>query len=157
MKIIIGTILLGIATLTSASEETFILRVEQTELLSSKGEPVARVTRNEDGNVVRLRLTGMQLSAEDFEALGRITSLEYLTLFRTNVTNADLKILEKLKNLKWLNLTETEVSDAAVEKIKLLPDLRSLCLGGVAIKPESVADLKAHFPRLAVGYVQLKD
>jgi len=138
----------------------FISRVENTEWLDGKGNSIPRVKRNADGKVEKLALSGMQLSAEDFAAIGRLKTLRFLGLNRTNVTNADLCQLRELTHLEGLNLTCTEVSDAAIDEILKLESLRSLCLGNVAITREAVDRLKeyfrAHERRLSLGYSQRK-
>jgi hypothetical protein len=158
MIIAIGLTAIALIGWNNDVEADFISRVENTELLDSAGHSIPRVQRNADGNVDKLHLNGMQLSAEDFAAIGRLKTLRFLTLYRTNVTNADLRLLCELP-LEGLNLTSTEVSDAAIDEILKLESLRSLCLGNVAITRDAVDRLKedffrAHEKRLSLGYSQ---
>ena len=138
----------------------FVSRVENAALLNSDGKSIPRIVRDAHGDVEKLRLSGMRLSADDFAAIGRLKTLRFLDLYRTNVTNANLQHLRKLPRLEGLNLSSTEVSDPAVDEIMKLESLRSLCLGNVAITPEAVARLTEGFrtrgKRLSLGYSQRK-
>lgn len=138
----------------------FLMRVEQTEYRNSKREPISRIVRDSDGKVVRLRLSHMQLSAKDFDAMGHIESLRQVALDHTNVTDADLRTLRTLPHLESLVLNSTEITDEALDEIRRFPALRSLCLGSVAVTPEAVDRLKMHFRaqgrRLGLGYSQRK-
>ena len=146
------------AALINDLDADFISRVENTEWLDSAGKPIPRVVRDANGNVENLGLSGMQLSSADFAAIGRLRTLRFLSLYRTNVTNADLRQLREVPRLQGLNLTSTEVTDAAVDEIVQLDSLRSLCLGNVSITPMAVVRLKEHFRahdrRLSLGYSQ---
>jgi hypothetical protein len=138
----------------------FLLHVESTPLLDSTGKPLPRIGRDANGNVETLQLSGMQLSSDDFAAIGRIRTLRSLVLFRSNVTDENLRQLRGLPRLESLNLSSTDVSDAAIDEIVKFKALRSLCLGNVAVTPEAVARLKEHFHaherRLSLGYSQRK-
>jgi Leucine-rich repeat (LRR) protein len=156
MIIAIGLTAIALIGWNNDVDADFISRVENTDLLDSEGHSIPRVERNADENVERLELSGMQLSAEDFASIGRLKTLRFLDLYRTNVTNADLRQFRELTHLEGLNLTSTEVSDAAIDEILKLESLRSLCLGNVAISREAVDRLKEHFRaherRLSLGY-----
>lgn len=149
--------LIGCAEFEDA-DAAFLARVESSELLDSHGDPVARVVRDTEGNVIRLNLRDMQLTDDDFTAVSRIATLRSLVLYGTNLTDADLHQLSRLPNLIGLNLCSTEITDAAIDEIVRFPALRSLCLGNVAVTPEAVARLKTQFEAndrdLALGYIQ---
>src|SRR5262245_32402439 len=117
MIIVIGLTAIALVGWNNDVDADFISRVENTEWLDSKGNSFPRVKRNADGNVEKLGLGGMQLSAEDFAVIGRLKTLRFLDLNRTNVTNADLRQLRELTHLEGLNLTCTDVSDAAIDEI----------------------------------------
>ena len=164
------TAIFFLTALTNDIDAEFISRVEATAWLNDEGKPVrdpttgkplSRIERDADGKVKTLRLDEMQLSADEFAALGRMESLRVLVLFRTNVTDENLRQLRALPQLDGLNLSSTEITDAAVEEIIQFKSLRSLCLGNVKVTPEPVVRLKQHFRthekrRLSVGYYQRK-
>jgi hypothetical protein len=156
----IGLTAIALTTLLNDGDAGFISRVENTAWLDSEGKPIPRVVRDANGDVEKLRLSGMRLSADDFASIGRLRALRFLDLYRTNVTDADLRQLRQLPRLEGLNLTSTEVTDGAVDEIIQFESLRSLCLGNVAITPEAVARLKEHFRtrkrQLSLGYSQRK-
>lgn len=142
-----------LAAIPTDNTATFIARVENTELRIAGGT-AERLKKDANGDVIRLRLDGMQLSAEDFRAIGEIESLQSLSLRHTNVADADLRCLRRLKNLRGLVLSSTGLSDAAIDEVIRLDGLRSTCLGDVLITPAAVDRLKAAKPKLAIGYSQ---
>jgi hypothetical protein len=126
---------IAIAVSINGADADFIAHVENTQLLDGDGKPLPRVLRDAEGNVQRLRLSGMQLSEGEFAAIGRIKTLRFLDLYRTNVTDANLRQLRELSRVEGLNLTATEVTDAAVDELMKFESLRTLCLGNVAVTP----------------------
>ena len=146
---------LCIALLAASPQErgelaNFIAGVERTPLLAN-GNPRKRVGR-EAGEVVWLHLEGMTLAADDFRLIGSLPSLRRLSLLRTNTTDKDLVHLRGLSKLEAIVLSSTEVSDKAIDELTGLPALRTCCLGNVLITPAGIAQLKAHFPKLSLGY-----
>ena len=166
----IGLTAIFLTALINDIDADFISRVETTAWLDGDGKPVhdpttgkllSRIERDADGIVKTLRLNEMQLSADEFTAIGRIETLRVLDLYRTNVTDENLRQLRELPRLEGLNLSSTEITDAAVDEIIKFKSLRSLCLGNVKVAPESVVRLKEHFRthekwRLSLGYYQRK-
>jgi len=139
------------------ADADFLARVERTELLANQ-KPFPRIEKDPEGNVLRLRLDGMTLSADEFAALGRLKTLRGLTLNKTNVTTADLRRLQPLERLEGMQLNSTELGDDAMSELVKFPALRWVCLGNVAITPEAIARLKDDFQsadrRLSLGYSQ---
>lgn len=160
MILSIGLTAVVLTTVSSGIDAEFIARVEKTPWLDSGGKPMSRIVRDAQGNVEKLRLSEMTISAEEFAVIGRLKKLRNLDLYRTNVTNADLRQFRELPRLEGLNLSGTEVSDAVIDEIMQFESLRSLCLGNVAVSPEAIARLKEHFRvherRLSLGYYQRK-
>jgi hypothetical protein len=150
--------LVGLLAIGQADAD-LIARAERTELLAT-GKPVERVEKDPAGNIVRLRLDGMTLSADEFAALGRLATLSALTLNKTNVTASDLRRLQGLARLEGIALNSTELGDDAVSELVKFPALRWLCLGNVAITPAAIARLQVDFQsadrRLSLGYSRRK-
>lgn len=111
-----------------------------------------RIERDGDGNVIRLRLDGMQLKAADFDALRQFPQLVGVTFNHTNITDADIKKLAGLRKLKGLQLSYTDIGDEGVKNLTALTSLSSVCLGSIPASPESIKALKTARPKLAVGY-----
>jgi hypothetical protein len=151
--------MLSVLAVVADPEADLVARAERTQLLTSKG-PFPRVEKDAEGNITWLRLDAMTLSAEEFTALSRLTTLRYLTLNKTNVTAANLRGLSGLTRLEGLQLNSTELGDDAMAELVKLPALRSVCLGNVAISPEAIKRLKDDFQsadrRLSLGYSQRK-
>jgi hypothetical protein len=156
MNCLVSLLLVILAAEPASPEQAFLERVEQARWIINKKEQ-QRIERNDDGEVIRLHLNHMQLAPEDFAAMGKITTLQGISLVGTNVTDEDLKQLRGLTGLKSISLTNTEVTDEAITELKLHPEMRTMCLGNVKITPAGIADLKARFPKLLLGYTQRKE
>ena len=145
------SLLLLTANPPSARElANFIAGIEGTPYIVN-GKPIARVEK-EAGDVVWLRLDGMQLAPDDFRLLGALKALRRLSLARTNVTDKDLVYLRGLTRLEGIVLNQTEVTDRAIDELLQVKSLRSACLGQVRITPAAVGRLKEQFPKLSLGY-----
>src|SRR5271169_1391137 len=75
---------------SAAAMSTFLARVDATPWPASAAgnvptNPPPRIERDADGNVIRLRLDGMQLSKADLEALVLFDHLKELSLSDTNI------------------------------------------------------------------------
>ncbi len=160
MSHLIAAGLLLLAPSAAADEaETFLARVER-EVLLVRGKVASRIEKDAEGNVIRLRLDGMQLTSDDFVSLGRLKTLQRLDLRETNTTDEDLRHLLPLKNLNVLVLTSTEVTDDATLTLEQFEGLRTLCMGDVDISPAAIAAMRENFElfgrRLSLGYSQRK-
>lgn len=140
--------------------EALIDRADQQPLRQNGGDPIARVQRDEAGQVTRLRLEGLELSPREFAALARISSLRSLSLQQTNVADADLVHLRRLPRLTSLNLNQTRVTDRAIEHLAEMPALRSLCLMRVGMTRAAVDSLRAAVSErsrsIGIGFVPLR-
>jgi len=158
MCISVQLAMVGLLALGQADTD-LLARVERTEL-TANNKPVQRIEKDPEGNIVRLRLDEMTLSADEFAALGRLATLRSVTLNKTNVTAADLRRLQGLARLEGMQLNSTELGDDAVSELVKFPTLRTVCLGNVAISPAAIARLQDDFKsadrRLALGYSQRK-
>jgi hypothetical protein len=148
---------LGAAILCLTSNEAqpdLLKRVQAVQAIGGS----ERITKDDAGNIVRLRLDEMTLSAADFAAIGRMASLQSLSLNKTNVTDKDLRQFQNLEHLRWLALSSTEITDDAMAEIAQLPALKTLCLGSVKVSPAAIDRLKEAFEadgrKLSLGYSQ---
>jgi hypothetical protein len=153
MPLTITLAVFAFATIGNEVDGDLLTLIERTPLVVN-GQPAARVEKDEEGNIIRLRLDGMRLTQDDFRAVGKITSLRWLSLRGTNVAGDDLDHLQNLHRLENVVLTATGVTDEAVAGIAAITSLRSVCLGNVPMTPEAVHRLKKLRPRLAIGYYQ---
>ena len=131
-----------ILTGTSVCAADIVSRAETTDLRFSDGKVVPRVERDTLGNVVGLRLNGMELNHDEVAELGRLEYLRRLSLFRTKVFDRDVAQLKGCRNLEHLNLTGTEITDDAIDTIVNLRMLKTVCLGNVNVSPEALEKLK---------------
>lgn len=96
--------------------------------------------------VVRLDLSGMQLSEQDIMDVGTLTTLRQLNLSRTNIKDDQLPHLAGLGALEEFDLSHTEISDAGAGSLQELGNLRVLELGGSKVTPGRVRELYAKMP-----------
>jgi hypothetical protein len=136
---------------------TFLVRVEATAWTTPTKQAPARIGRDDDGNVVTLRLDGVKLRSGDIDHVCRLSHLERLSLNRTSITDHDLRKLTRLRHLRGLSLNQTVIGDSGIEALAEFPSLRTLCLFGTKATHESVRALKARRKGLQLGYVQSKD
>ena len=152
MTIALSLLLLAASPPAGGELANFIAGIERTPYLVN-GKPLPRVEKAA-GEIVWLRLDGMQLASDDFRLVGSLPALRRLSLSRTNVTDKDLAALRGLTKLEGIMLNLTDVTDRCVDELAHLTALRSACLGSVRITPAGVERLKEHFPRLSLGYSQ---
>jgi hypothetical protein len=76
--------------------------------------------------VVRVRLSGTEVTDRDLKVLQQYEELERLDLDSTPVTDAGLKELTGFKNLHWLDLYQTKVTAAGLRELKGLKHLQFL-------------------------------
>lgn len=66
------------------------------------------------------------------EVTKQLTSLKFLNLEQTDVTDAGLVHVRCLSNLQRLDLSGTRITDAGLEHLKPLRNLQELDLGGIS-------------------------
>ncbi len=134
----------------------------------------ARLSGNKEGRVVRLDLSGAEVSEEQLANAGQCERLETLvmqaatfdeaglvhlqglkrigqiSLKETGVTDAGLAHLSQLKSLREIDLEETKITDEGLEHLAGLKNLEKLYLVGTSTTPTGVAKLKASLPNLKV-------
>lgn len=85
-------------------------------------------------------LENTSLDDDGFEALGRLASLELVSV--DNASDAGLAQIAKLSRLRMLYVNGPTITDAGLERIAHLPDLRMLELGGPRITDAGLAHLQ---------------
>lgn len=118
----------------------------------------AKLTRDSNGKVTGVRITGessrdrLALTPEAIEALAKLKSLEFLSLWGTTVRDNDIKRLTGLANLRMIDLTFTDVTGESLRTLSSLKKLVSVRLEGCDVKNEHLAPL-AEMPQLAMLYL----
>ena len=119
--------------------EAFLARVEAPR--PPRTQRVPRHLRNEQGEIISLRLTGVSLEKADFALIGQLRSLETLDLSQSNVTDDDLPPLGRLVNLRELKLAETGISGSGLEHLGGLEHLERLELNDTKVTDDSLRHL----------------
>ena len=108
--------------------------------------------------IIRLRLSGCDISDQDLLWIGRLGELRTLFLDHTGVTDAGVKNLSALRHLKLLNLVETRVTVQVLPVLGEMPSLRKVYLFGVQLDRTKLLDFKSLHPILEIdtGNVMLE-
>jgi hypothetical protein len=112
-----------------------------------------------DRPLQELVLAGSQLNAEAWQHVTEQTSLEWLDLSFSNATSTDLKALGKIKTLERLSVEGTSIDSQLLDSVRVLPKLTELDLTGCAIDDAGLKKLAKH-PQLTtlwLGKTQVTD
>lgn len=101
--------------------------VERVELLGG------RCTRETDGRLVEVDLSGTEATDDDLVALHGSHHLVALDLGGTRVSNAGLRALPRLRSLRILDLSESRVTGNGLSALSRHPRLEFLVLSGTKI------------------------
>ncbi|MCG3127524.1 MAG: hypothetical protein CHACPFDD_02384 [Phycisphaerae bacterium] len=94
-------------------------------------------------SLVWLDLSGTGVSDDGLKRVARFTALRRLRLDHTGIGDAGLKNLRPLKQLAYLNLVGTDVTNDGMAELLELPALRQLYLWQTRVSAAGVAGLKA--------------
>ena len=118
----------------------------------------AKLTRDGNGNVTAVRITGesnrdrLAVTPEAIKTLSKFRNLESLSLWGTTVTNDDIRQLAGLSNLRMIDLAFTDVTGESLRTLSSLKKLVSVRLEGCDVKDEHLVPL-AEMPQLAMLYL----
>ncbi len=101
-----------------------------------------------DRPLQELVLAGSQLSRDAWSRVTEQTTLEWLDVSFSNATSSDLKAIGKLKSLERLSVEGTAVDGQLLDALRVLPKLAELDLTGCAIDDASIKKLIKH-PQLS--------
>jgi formylglycine-generating enzyme required for sulfatase activity/dsDNA-binding SOS-regulon protein len=119
----------------------------------------AEIGRNAQGEIVRVILSGTQITDAGLVHLAGLTSLESLRLKGTQVTDAGLVHLKGLTELRSLFLNGTQVTDAGLVHLKGLTSLEKLYLRYTQVTDTGLEHLKGltNLETLALSRTQVTD
>jgi len=118
------------------------------------GNPFRNLERNQQGGIVTVEATHIQLSDKDLAFLAKETDLEFLDLTGNNVTNAGLVHLKDLDRLETLVLTfnrigmgfatdpSSQITNAGMVHLTGLSNLERLSLDHCKITDAGLVHLK---------------
>ena len=96
-------------------------------------------------------LARSQITDAGLATIGKFANLERLHLENTKVTDAGVAQLAGLKNLEYLNLYGTKVSDAGLAKLATATGLKKLFVWQTAVTQAGAKALEAKLPGLVVN------
>jgi hypothetical protein len=91
--------------------------------------------------LTNLWLNECQLSEKSWECIGKINSLNGLSLYLTPVRDSELKYLANLTNLRYLNLSETLITNDGLAYLKNMSNLQHLFLVKTNITDQGLNNL----------------
>jgi hypothetical protein len=124
------------------------LDLSGTQVTDAGLEHLERLT-----NLTDLYLSGTQVTDAGLGHLRGLTNLEYLYLRDTQVTDAGLEHLKELTKLTKLDLRDTQVTDAGLEHLEGLTKLELLALDGTQVTSEGVKKLQEALPDCAIQFL----
>ncbi len=120
--------------LAELDEAALARRDEALAALRERGALALQVAANTQAVEVSFGLLGAEVTDQDLALLdGLQTSLVWLDLSRTSITDAATAKLEPFTELRRLNLSNTAIGDAAIESLAALTELRYLNLYGTKV------------------------
>lgn len=96
--------------------------------------------------VVELRLSGLDLTDEQFARLEPMPHLRRLMIDRTKITDAGLLDMKRFPALESLNLYGTAVTDKGIGLLTGCPQLKHLYLWQTRVSDDGIRSLKARNP-----------
>ena len=124
------------------------LEISGTEVTDAGLENIKGLTRLET-----LEVSCSQITDAGLEHLKGLAELEWLCLADTQVTDVGLRHLKGLTRLETLLLYDTQVTDAGLEHLKGLKKLKMLMLGGTHVTEDGVEHLQQALPNCHIDSV----
>jgi hypothetical protein len=90
---------------------------------------------------IRLWLDGSGVKDDDLREVALLTELKWLTLYRSEVSDAGLKHLTGLKQLRRLGLHDTKVADEGMKHVARLTELQVLGIGATQVTDAGLKEL----------------
>jgi Leucine-rich repeat (LRR) protein len=113
---------------------------------------IARVTRNQDGQVESLNVFAANFSDIGMSMLRRFPSLKRLSVEGTLVTDVGLKHLSSMTQLEELWLSRTSISDPGLAELRPLRSLRQLHLSGTRTTVSGALSLWSAMPGVVMSF-----
>jgi hypothetical protein len=88
------------------------------------------------------------------ELLQDVTTLEYLDISKSDISDAGLEHISRLRKLETLVLCDTRITDAGLEHLKGLTKLKVLYLRGTQVTKPGVTKLQQSLPRCHIPWVE---
>ncbi|TQO39741.1 putative membrane protein [Arenibacter algicola] len=101
-------------------------------------------------NIVELDLSGLPIGQEEMAFVGSCSSLEWLELDKTGITDTDVGKLIELRNLRLLKVYGTAISDQSVSIFQDFPNLKSLYIWETDISEKALDALREAKPGLLI-------
>lgn len=96
-----------------------------------------------------LYISGFSVTDDQMRVISRVSTLEYLNVGGSQITDSGLALLDRCVRLKTLRFAKTAVHGSAFEKLRALPELENVCADDCKLDDDSLA-LLAECPRLRV-------
>jgi Leucine-rich repeat (LRR) protein len=106
------------------------------------------IQKNTDGRITRVIIENDNLKLEDAQAIGKLTSLEWIRLAAPSVDDDYVEALSGLVNLKIVDIENSNITDKSLEMLKALPEIHTLGLRRNEKLSDNAIKLFVDFPKL---------
>jgi len=107
------------------------------------------IQRNAERRITRVIIESTaNLTAADMQAIGQLTSLEWIRLVGPSVTDEHVAALSGLVNLRIVDIENSSITDSSLEMLKTLPEIHTLGMRRNLRLSDNAIRLFAEFPNL---------
>jgi len=107
-------------------------------------------------SIEELRMTGLQISANDLEFIQSLSSLKFLDARNSNANDDWIEHINQLRSLEYLNIFGTLLTDTGINDLNL-PFLKELYVGDTRVTRQRIEQFKQSFPKIEIyGSVDLE-
>jgi len=107
------------------------------------------IQRNAERRITRIIIENTaNLTAEDMQAIGKLTSLEWIRLVGPSVNDEHVEALSGLASLRIVDIENSGITDSSLETLKTLPEIHTLGMRRNLRLSNNAIRLFAEFPNL---------
>jgi len=106
------------------------------------------IRKNAEGRIDRIIISNNDLTPSDMQAIGKLTSLEWIRIVGPAVTDEYVEALSGLPNLKIVDIGNSTITDQSLELLKTCPEIHTLELQRNVGLTDQAIKLFAEFPKL---------
>jgi hypothetical protein len=119
--------------------EEKIVRERATQLGGS-------IRKNAEGRIDRVIITNNDLTLADMQAIGKLTSLEWVRITGPSVTDEYVEAFNDLPNLKIVDISNSNITDKSLKMLKTHAEIHTLELQRNLQLSDQAVNLFAEFP-----------
>ena len=106
------------------------------------------IRKNAEGRIDRVIIANNDLTLADAQAIGKLTSLEWVRFAGPSITDEYVKALSNLPNLKIVDISNSSITDNSLDMLKTCTGIHTLELQRNLQLSDNAIKLFAEFPNL---------